>query len=92
MVKHSYLHVQLQSYFLIADDIIDGSPMRRGRPAWHLKDNRGLSAFNDAILLEAGLYSLLKKHFSQESYYVDVLELFHGVRAGEGRSPTKLLN
>ncbi|XP_047486639.1 farnesyl pyrophosphate synthase-like [Penaeus chinensis] len=67
----------LQSFFLVADDIIDGSEMRRGRPAWYRKDDLGLSAFNDAILLEAGIYKLLHQHFRDEPYYVDVLELFH---------------
>ncbi|XP_018009250.1 farnesyl pyrophosphate synthase isoform X2 [Hyalella azteca] len=69
----------LQSYFLVADDIIDNSPLRRGRPAWHVKDNRGLAAFNDAILLEAGIYKILKKHFQNEPYYTRILELFHSV-------------
>lgn len=59
--------------------MMDNSTVRRGRPAWHVKDNRGLAAFNDAILIEAGLYSLLRKHFREEPYYTDVLELFHSV-------------
>ncbi|KAK8750445.1 hypothetical protein OTU49_014834 [Cherax quadricarinatus] len=67
----------LQSFFLVADDIIDGSKMRRGKPAWYLNDNLGLGAFNDAILLEAGVYKLLQKHFRDAPYYMDMLELFH---------------
>ncbi|KAK7071620.1 hypothetical protein SK128_027480 [Halocaridina rubra] len=67
----------LQSFFLVADDIMDGSEMRRGKAAWHCKDSLGLSAFNDAILLEAGVYKLLQKHFQSSPYYVDLLELFH---------------
>jgi len=31
-------------------------------------------------MLEAAIYYLLKKHFRQEKYYVDLLELFHEVR------------
>lgn len=31
-------------------------------------------------MLEAAIYVLLKKHFRQEKYYVDLLELFHEVR------------
>ena len=72
---------QLQSFFLVADDIMDSSEMRRGKPSWHCKDNIGTSAFNDAILLEAGVYKLLQKHFRKEPYYTDLLELFHEVRA-----------
>jgi len=36
-------------------------------------------AINDAFMLEASIYCLLKKHFRKESYYVDLLELFHDV-------------
>ncbi|KAK4324077.1 hypothetical protein Pmani_005262 [Petrolisthes manimaculis] len=67
----------LQSFFLIADDIIDGSDMRRGKPSWHCHENLGLSAFNDAILIEAGIYKLLHKHFRNAPYYMDMLDLFH---------------
>jgi len=30
-------------------------------------------------MLEAAIYYLLKKHFRQEKYYVDLMELFHEV-------------
>lgn len=30
-------------------------------------------------MLEAAIYYLLKKHFRQEKYYVDLIELFHEV-------------
>ena len=30
-------------------------------------------------MLEAAIYHLLKKHFRPESYYVDLIELFHEV-------------
>lgn len=39
----------------------------------------GNIAINDAFLLEGAIYFLLKKHFRQEKYYVDLLELFHDV-------------
>ncbi|KAK4050696.1 Farnesyl pyrophosphate synthetase [Microbotryomycetes sp. JL201] len=39
--------------------------------------NVGNIAINDSFMLEAAIYYLLKKHFRQESYYVDVIELFH---------------
>ncbi|KAF2361153.1 Polyprenyl synthetase [Trinorchestia longiramus] len=67
----------LQSFFLVTDDIIDGSLVRRGRPAWHAKDDRGLAAFNDGVLLNAGVYKMLRKHFRNEQYYTDVIDLFH---------------
>jgi hypothetical protein len=36
----------------------------------------GNIAINDAFMLEAAIYHLLKKHFRKDSYYVDLLELF----------------
>ena len=36
-------------------------------------------AINDAFMLESSVYILLKKYFRQETYYVDLIELFHEV-------------
>ncbi|KAG1657782.1 hypothetical protein FOA52_012860 [Chlamydomonas sp. UWO 241] len=69
----------LQAFFLVADDIMDGSEMRRGRPAWHRLPGVGLSACNDYILLSSSVYRLLKKHLSGHPAYVQILELFHDV-------------
>ena len=51
--------------------------MRRGQPCWYRVDNLGPAGFNDAILLEATIYPLLKKYFREKSYYVDIVEIFH---------------
>lgn len=67
----------LQAYFLVADDIMDHSVTRRGRPCWYKQDNIGMIAINDAFYLEAAIYKVLKKYFRQEKYYVDIMELFH---------------
>ncbi|CEQ41641.1 SPOSA6832_03378, partial [Sporobolomyces salmonicolor] len=67
----------LQAYFLVADDMMDQSITRRGQPCWYRVENVGNIAINDAFMLEAAIYYLLKKHFRQEKYYVDLLELFH---------------
>lgn len=56
---------------------MDEGITRRGHPCWHRVDNAGNIAFNDAMILEAALYHLLRTHFRHESYYVDILELFH---------------
>ncbi|KAL3229946.1 Farnesyl pyrophosphate synthase [Nakaseomyces bracarensis] len=69
----------LQAYFLVADDMMDKSITRRGQPCWYRVDNVNDIAINDAFMLEAAIYVLLKKHFKQDSYYVDLLELFHDV-------------
>jgi len=69
----------LQAYFLVLDDIIDGSVRRRGRPCWYLYENLGTAAINDGQLLEQGLYQLLGRYFRDKPYYARVLELFHDV-------------
>jgi len=69
----------LQAFFLVADDIMDGSETRRGSPCWYKVDNLGLAAFNDALLLESGIYALLKKYFDKKEYYVNILEIIHEV-------------
>ncbi|KAH8078417.1 farnesyl-diphosphate synthase [Cristinia sonorae] len=67
----------LQAFFLVSDDIMDSSVTRRGQPCWFRNEKVGLIAVNDSFILEGAIYYLLKKHFRQESYYVDLLELFH---------------
>lgn len=59
---------------------MDGSQMRRGRECWYRFNNNGTIAINDGVLLENGLYVILKKYFQDKPYYVQVLELFHDVR------------
>jgi farnesyl diphosphate synthase len=39
----------------------------------------GMIAINDSFMLEAAIYHLLKSHFRDQSYYVDLLELFHDI-------------
>ena len=68
--------MKLQAYFLVADDMMDQSITRRGQPCWYKVEGVSNIAINDAFMLEAAIYHLLKKHFRQEKYYVDVLELF----------------
>ena len=42
----------------------------------HDQPGVGTIAINDAFMLEAAIYFLLKKYFRQEPYYVDLFELF----------------
>ncbi|KXJ93216.1 isoprenoid synthase domain-containing protein [Microdochium bolleyi] len=67
----------LQAFFLVSDDIMDGSITRRGKPCWYRHDGVGMIAINDAFLLESAIYQLLKKHFKSHPAYVDIIELFH---------------
>ncbi|EGN97321.1 hypothetical protein SERLA73DRAFT_169696 [Serpula lacrymans var. lacrymans S7.3] len=66
----------LQAFFLVSDDMMDQSITRRSQPCWFRLENVGNIAINDSFMLEMAIYQLLKKHFRQESYYVDLLELF----------------
>ncbi|KAH9859343.1 hypothetical protein IAQ61_011124 [Plenodomus lingam] len=69
----------LQAFFLVSDDIMDSSKTRRGSPCWYLVPQVGMIAINDAFMLEASIYVLLKKHFRRHKSYLDLLELFHEV-------------
>jgi farnesyl diphosphate synthase len=69
----------LQAFFLVSDDIMDSSITRRGQPCWYRQPKVGMIAINDAFMLEAGIYILLKKYFRTHPSYVDLLELFHEV-------------
>jgi len=67
----------LQAFFLVEDDIMDGSITRRGRPCWYKNEKVGMIAINDGIILEACIYNILKRHFRDHASYVALLELFH---------------
>lgn len=69
----------LQAFFLVSDDIMDGSITRRGKPCWYRQEGVGMVAINDAFLLESAIYTLLRKHFRSHPAYIDLLELFHEI-------------
>jgi farnesyl diphosphate synthase len=73
---------QLHTSLLMTQDTVEQADTRRGKPCWYLASdlvsNAGI-ALNDASFLETGIYQLLKIHFEDKPYYVDVLELFHDV-------------
>lgn len=62
---------------LISDDVMDQSETRRGQPCWYKKEDVGLIAINDSIMIENAIYFILKKYFADQTYYVDLIELFH---------------
>lgn len=74
-----YAVLQLQAYFLVADDIMDNSITRRGQPCWYRVPKVGLVAINDGIILESFIYRILKKHFGSHPAYVHLVDLFHEV-------------
>ncbi|XP_059663708.1 farnesyl pyrophosphate synthase 1 [Cornus florida] len=69
----------LQAYFLVLDDIMDGSHTRRGQPCWYKVPKVGMIAINDGVLLRNHIPRILKKHFREKPYYVDLLDLFNEV-------------
>ncbi|XP_010494928.1 PREDICTED: farnesyl pyrophosphate synthase 2-like [Camelina sativa] len=69
----------LQAYFLVLDDIMDNSVTRRGQPCWFRVPKVGMVAINDGILLRNHIHRILKKHFRDKPYYVDLVDLFNEV-------------
>ncbi|KAH8888895.1 farnesyl pyrophosphate synthetase [Thozetella sp. PMI_491] len=69
----------LQAFFLVSDDIMDGSITRRGKPCWYRQEGVGMIAINDAFILESAIFILLKKYFRSHPSYIDIVELFHEV-------------
>jgi len=67
----------LQASFLIADDIMDRSATRRGRPCWYRL--AGAVAINDAFVLQSMAQRLLRKHFAP-GVYSRIADLFGEVR------------
>ncbi|GAB1607993.1 farnesyl pyrophosphate synthase-like, partial [Argonauta hians] len=69
----------LQAFFLVADDIMDNSLTRRGKPCWYRVENIGNIAVNDSLFLEMSVYTLLRKYFRDKPYYLHLIELFHSI-------------
>lgn len=69
----------LQSVFIMADDIMDGSETRRGHQCWYKLDDIGFCAINDSMMIENGIYYLLKKYFGDKEYYNEIVDLFHEI-------------
>ena len=66
----------LQSFFLVADDIMDASLTRRGQPCWYKAPGVGMIALNDSFLLESFVFTILRTHFGDSTYYADLIDLF----------------
>lgn len=66
----------MQSFLLVMDDIMDSSITRRGHLCWYRKPEIGLGAINDALLLEACVFRLLKQYCREQPYYLHLVELF----------------
>ncbi|KAI2810488.1 hypothetical protein BLOT_001649 [Blomia tropicalis] len=69
----------LQTYFLILDDIMDNSVTRRGQLCWYRKESVGLTAINDAVMLNNCIYQLLHDYFSTHQSYQLIVDLFNEI-------------
>lgn len=69
----------LQAMFLVADDMMDKSTTRRGRPCWYLVPDVQGDAINDTLILESFVYSIIHENFSTHSAYVPLLRLYQEV-------------
>ncbi|KAF7274745.1 farnesyl pyrophosphate synthase isoform X2 [Rhynchophorus ferrugineus] len=67
----------LEAFFIMTDDVMDNSELRRGAPCWYRQPGVGLSALNDAIMIENAIYGLMKRHFRHHPAYLTMMELFH---------------
>ena len=61
----------LQGSFLVADDLMDHSQTRRGKPCWYLKIKEKETSVNDSFYLYSCTFMLLNKHFPTN------VKLFH---------------
>ena len=66
----------LQAWLLVADDIMDSSVTRRGQPCWYKKLQQiWYIAINDAVTLEAFVFKMMKRHFCDHPYYIQLVDL-----------------
>ena len=68
-----------QAFFLVADDIMDGSTSRRGQSCFYRLEHIGLNAINDGMILESMIYRLLRLVFHEHEQYIPLLHLFQDI-------------
>jgi farnesyl diphosphate synthase len=71
--------LKFQAYFLVSDDMMDGSTTRRGQPCWYRLGDVGLKAANDSLILEGAIFQTIRKHFRNDPFYADINDLLHEV-------------
>jgi len=58
---------------------MDSSETRRGKKCWYKLPGVGLSAVNDAFILESCTFILLKIASKNQPFYTDLVDLFHTI-------------
>lgn len=70
----------LQAHFLVEDDIMDKSTVRRGKPCWYLRPGVTTQvAINDGLILLAWATRMAAHFFADRPYLGEVLRVFHEV-------------
>ncbi|KAK6728492.1 hypothetical protein RB195_005870 [Necator americanus] len=60
MAECASLLEMIQSFYLILDDIMDAAETRRGKPCWYKNPDIGMSAVNDALLLDVFVEDIIR--------------------------------
>ena len=55
----------LQASFLVADDFMDKSLLRRGKPCWYLKGNNRVASISDSYFLENVIFPIVNHYFEK---------------------------
>lgn len=67
----------LQGHFLVLDDIMDSSELRRFHPCWYKLPEIGTAiAINDGNILRSWMFLVLKHYFCKQPYYSELIDLF----------------
>ncbi|PWU83783.1 putative farnesyl pyrophosphate synthase [Trypanosoma cruzi] len=70
----------LQAHYLVEDDIMDGSVMRRGKPCWYrFPGVTTQCAINDGIILKSWTQIMAWHYFADRPFLKDLLCLFQKV-------------
>ncbi|XP_068620697.1 uncharacterized protein [Battus philenor] len=68
--------LEIQSYYLILDDIEDEANTRNAKLCWHLLPDVGSLVFNDTSILRSFIYEILR-HNLKEDVYNKISKLFN---------------
>ena len=69
----------LQASFLVADDLMDKSELRRGKPCWYRTQERKYVSVSDSYFLENVIYMIIDEFFKEYPLEViaDIKSLLH---------------